>query len=756
MRSWKDFGIFFQDTIETMIFSNCPKCHVKEIPTLIVNREKEEWFCEHCGFAGDLISGQQLISKSERSEIFKYNPNIPVFEPTPLSEKIIKTFEEKGITEEVLKKYNISQVTSYFPEQKKEYKSLVFPYYRNHKLVNLVYQAGSKKHSELGGVDFCYGYDDIQEDATYIVYDEMEKLTFASAGISNCISLFGGEDYVAHYKTNKAEQLFGFLEHIEGKLNKVKKVILAMPYKPVSEFILDELSRRIGREKVWIVKPPEAEYTWNQVFVDYGQEKFLELLAKSDPYPVRGIHDIDDVEAAFDDLYTNGLKRGASTGFKTMDEYYTVLPGQWTVVTGIPGHGKSNFLDATMVNLAMLHGWSFAIFSPENQPIQRHFANILEKYLDAPFNYGLATRITEEQKEHGKEWLKKHFSIILPHEDDNWGIDGILTLAKVLVFRKGIKGLIIDPWNELDHSRPSNFSETEYISSVLTKIRSFARNYDVHVWLVAHPAKLSKNQDGKYPVPTPYDIAGCYAEDTEVLTEEGWVPHKDITLEHKVACFDLEKNKMHFAHPEKIWDYDYEGEMYSFNGKHHHCLVTPNHKMVVWDKENIKWVKKEAKELTQHDQFIPQIIHTSVSGYIPMSNYDLIHNMIMNGAHKTIQADTSFNVVPHYKGKVYCLTVPTGAYMTKRDGKTMIAGNSAHFRNKADNAISVWRNVGGPDQDIADVHIQKIRFKEIGKVGFGSLRYNAVTGRFIDDIDQNKRKRALESGDEIETAKLRK
>lgn len=87
-------------------------------------------------------------------------------------------------------------------------------------------------------------------------------------------------------------------------------------------------------------------------------------------------------------------------------------------------------------------------------------------------------------------------------------VDGVLKLAKALVFRKGIRGLVIDPWNELDHSRPSNLSETEYISQALTKIRRFARTHEVHVWLVAHPTKLPKQTDGKYPVPTPYDVSG--------------------------------------------------------------------------------------------------------------------------------------------------------------------------------------------------------------------------------------------------------
>jgi flagellar biosynthesis/type III secretory pathway ATPase len=51
-------------------------------------------------------------------------------------------------------------------------------------------------------------------------------------------------------------------------------------------------------------------------------------------------------------LYREGLKPGESIGWRSLDPLYTVAPGQLSVITGIPGHGKSEWLDALMVNLA--------------------------------------------------------------------------------------------------------------------------------------------------------------------------------------------------------------------------------------------------------------------------------------------------------------------------------------------------------------------------------------------------------------------
>ena len=83
-----------------------------------------------------------------------------------------------------------------------------------------------------------------------------------------------------------------------------------------------------------------------------------------------------------------------------------------------------------------------------------------------------------------------------------------LSLLKRLVLTKGIRGLVIDPWNELEHLRRDGQNETEYISVALKRMRQFARKYGIHLWIVAHPAKLYRDKNGNIPIPTPYDISG--------------------------------------------------------------------------------------------------------------------------------------------------------------------------------------------------------------------------------------------------------
>lgn len=237
-------------------------------------------------------------------------------------------------------------------------------------------------------------------------------------------------------------------------------------------------------------------------------EKTSDVGAGNPVKVVKGIYEVADISSLIDELYEQGLTAGASTGWSKLDEFYTVKRGQWTVITGMPSMGKSAFLDAMLVNLALQHGWKFAVCSPENQPLQRHAAGLMEIWAGQPFARGFMARMDRETKDAAKAWLAGHFTFILPDEAD-CTLPGILDLVAEAKDRHTLDGVIIDPWNELEHRRPGAMSETEYTSQALSKMRRFARFENVHLWLVAHPTKLQKDPKTQtYPVPNLYDISG--------------------------------------------------------------------------------------------------------------------------------------------------------------------------------------------------------------------------------------------------------
>ncbi len=201
---------------------------------------------------------------------------------------------------------------------------------------------------------------------------------------------------------------------------------------------------------------------------------------------------------------SGGLQPGLSTGWPSADEYYTVKPGQLSIITGIPSHGKSTWVTNLMVNLARRYGWKFAVFSPENQPLTRYIGEIISMYVDRDKSFN---KLSHGEVLFSLEWANNHFTF-LEQPDTGLTIDDLIDKAKICISKYGIKGFVIDPWNEINHSRPDGQTETEYVSLCLSKFKRLAQAHQTHIWLVAHPTKLQKRVDGTYGVPTLYDISG--------------------------------------------------------------------------------------------------------------------------------------------------------------------------------------------------------------------------------------------------------
>lgn len=204
------------------------------------------------------------------------------------------------------------------------------------------------------------------------------------------------------------------------------------------------------------------------------------------------------------ELYRNGgLRRGQSTGWRGLDELYTVALGQWTVVTGTPGSGKSEWLDAMLVNLAEADTWLFAVYSPENHPTETHLAKLCEKRARKPFNEGPNPRMSEAEYSAAALWVMQRFVWLSPElksPEELMHTAGSIGMT-------GKRGIVLDPWNTLEHQR-GGMSETDYVSFILTEVTKLSRDWNAHVWLVVHPAKMMRNKDGTRPIPTPYDISG--------------------------------------------------------------------------------------------------------------------------------------------------------------------------------------------------------------------------------------------------------
>jgi twinkle protein len=391
------------------------------------------------------------------------------------------------------------------PQLEEEVSTLQFPYFRNGEVINIKYRDFQKHFRMVGGAErILYGLDDVHGDTLIWVEGELDKLAVEVAGYVSCVSV---PDGAPSPNTKNYQAKFEYLASAEPILAGIRKHIMAVDADPPGQKLAEELIRRLGPERCWRVQWSSECKDANEVLLSYGPEVVAECLENAQPCPIAGIITIQDLSDAIDRLYAEGLPPGVAPGWASLERCYTVRPGEVTLITGIPGHGKTGFLSALVINLARLHGWAFAICSPENLPLERYAVRLTELYTQQPFSRGPTPRMTLETLQQAKAWLASHVSFLLPQEQSPT-VTHILDLARTQVFRMGIKGVIIDPWNELDHSRPSHLLETEYISQALSEIRRFARQHQVHVWLVAHPTKLFKDGNGQYPVPTAYDISG--------------------------------------------------------------------------------------------------------------------------------------------------------------------------------------------------------------------------------------------------------
>jgi hypothetical protein len=96
----------------------------------------------------------------------------------------------------------------------------------------------------------------------------------------------------------------------------------------------------------------------------------------------------------------------------------------------------------------------------------------------------------------------------------------------------------------------------------------------------------------------------------------------------------------------------------------------------------------------------------------------------------TLRRHRHITQVP-YTGKVYCLTVPGGAYVTRRNGKMAIQGNSRHWFEMADICLSIWRDKKDPEAPV-EIHVQKVRFRDNGDLGVALFKFDRVTRRYYD------------------------
>ena len=486
----------------------CPSCRDtrsnKTDKSLSINWKLCTAYCYHCDakffFGKTDKSDKEETATRKKEETKEYKkPGRLANEKAP-GEEVLKWFESRGIPADVVVEEGITQAARVFSQKGVVEKCMLFPYYEEDRLVNRKYRTVKAKHFmlEAGAKLIPWRINEIEDTPECIICEgEMDALSFIVAGYNNVISVPNGAQKNLTY-------LDEFIEtHFENKT----RIYIASDTDAKGLELRAELVRRFGEEKCRIVTYGEGCKDANELLLQSGAEALRRAIAEAQEVPLEGIFTAADVKDELLVLFENGLQQGAVLHMGELDRLLSVEVGRLMVVTGIPGDGKSEFLDEMAIRLWRYYDWRCAWFSPENFPVTLHHPKLIEKLIGKRF---IKTMMSRMELDAAVEYLSRNFFDILPEED--YQVDTILEKAETLVRRKGIRVFILDPYNCLEHQIPTGQSETQYISEFLEKLRSFAKRKQVLVILAAHPTKMKRDPLTKqFPVPTMYDISGSAA-----------------------------------------------------------------------------------------------------------------------------------------------------------------------------------------------------------------------------------------------------
>jgi twinkle protein len=321
----------------------------------------------------------------------------------------------------------------------------------------------------------------------------MDVLALHEAGIKNVISVPNG----ATLNSNNLDYLDNCIDYLDDK----EKIILAVDADEPGQALRNEFIRRLGAEVCYLVDF-EGDKDANDYLIKHGKEKLCEVINKATQVPLEGVSTLRDLENDLLDFVHNGFKPGYQVGLPNFDKIFSTYTSQFITVTGIPSSGKSDFVDQMCVGYNRNYGWKTAFASPENKPNYLHAHKLIRKTWEGmPTKDDVGTNKWKQVTDHVND---NYFFIDM----DRYTLDDVLKKGGELVKRKGIKCLVIDPYNKVRDTNCKTEDVNRYTMEYLTKIEVFAKKYDVLVFIVAHPTKMYKDKDGQIEEPTMYNIKG--------------------------------------------------------------------------------------------------------------------------------------------------------------------------------------------------------------------------------------------------------
>jgi twinkle protein len=575
------------DNVKTF---TCPLCSnsrkKKTQKCLTVYWESGMAKCSHCG---EVVQLHTYKSKKEKTSYI-----IPTWSnDTDLNDKVVKYFENRGISQFTLRLMKISEGIEPMPckDGWDKKNTIQFPYFRNGNIIDIKYRSADKNFKLFKGAErMAYNIDNvIGQEVIYAVEGEIDVLSVMEVGIHNVISPPNG--FTKDGNIN-LDWLNNDVEHFIS----AKKIVLAFDNDVPGENGKKEFIRRFGAHKCYTVDLRDCKDS-NDYLLKYGKEALKSAMGAHIEIPLEGVSTYLSHKDRVRDFFINGMPKGIITGnMRALDEVFSTNLAQILLVTGRPGSGKSEVVDQMCMGYAINSGYKTAFASVENKPNELHMQKLIRKV------HGSSPKSRSDFNkafEACEQFIDESFCFI--DFEKNYELEGVLKKAEELVYRKGIRILVLDPFNKIKYKGKvdsiTGNRTNDYTNVYLEKLDEFARKFQVLIILVAHPVKLSKMDNGKRSIPDFYDVKG--GGEFYDMCHHGLVVDRDYDLGYTL----VRTMKVKFAHlgesNKDAW-YKYNvnsGRLNDIDGS----IEEPMNISIPWDNQN--WITKnmgneEQKEIS--------------------------------------------------------------------------------------------------------------------------------------------------------------
>lgn len=365
------------------------------------------------------------------------------------------------------------------------------PYNKNGERVYSKFRGIAEKtfSCEAGHKPFMWNFDVIHDEtigqSLLITEGEFDALAAIQSGHIRTVSVPNGSQ-------GEGASL-AYLDDVIEDLKKEPEILLAFDDDEKGHALLHAFWLRLGRARLKWIKYPKGCKDLNDALMQFGEKGVQESIKRAAWLEINGDYSLKELPPV-------PYARPYSVGIHGMQ--INCRMGDFSIITGVPSCGKSTFVNDILCRMITNQGLKPAIASFEQPPQSDH-----RRALRTWYHKRLERDLDDEQKQSADDWIDRNFRFIVPNEDDNVTLEWLLERMTAVVVRRGCNMIVIDPWNEMDHDRPSDMTTTEYVGHAIRELKRFAKKYMVHVMVIAHPAKMRRDKDGQYPIPTLYDVS---------------------------------------------------------------------------------------------------------------------------------------------------------------------------------------------------------------------------------------------------------